>query len=770
MALRPSNDRHADDTVGKIGLATGWFTADDASRIRMNILQSAEIDLTEILGILRRQSRLILITFVVLMSPIVAYLLVATPMYRATTLISIDAGGSNLLDPGSVENSQSAILNSRVDGEVEVLRADATVMAVIEKANLISDPEFGPRLGLGQKVTIALGLDTLGSRLRQAVGLRVKDRSDSAALVGNTMAKLKDATDIRRRGLTYLISVSAMAESPERAATIANAYVATYIERQVIAKSASITAARDVLQSQTQIAQKQLTLLENGLNTFIDDNLARFETESNSLAIAELRRQLETAKSGKDESIASLAAARDAAARNDWVTVAAALGDTALENLARERQQLEDRLSGETLGSQAQVDLKNALDTLEQDLNQQLAVAQGTAEAQLSAITEAENSARTQIRTALLQSDMSSAVISDLFNQQQSATIARNQYQQLLARVQDLNAMANVQIADARVVSEALPPTSAASPNKRLIIALAGTTALAFGVVIALLNEYYIGGVTSVAQLSNVIAAPVPVAVPALAMTNGNRLFADDIVASPLSQYSESFRKLRLAIDSTLHHSVNEQGLAPERQQKGKVILICSALPGEGKTTTAIALARTYAIAGMRTLLIDCDLRKPSVAKYLKLSQDHGLINYLVPPPDGGEPIVNPVLDQMSELEVVAAGARSHQPTDQLINGVKFSALLNAVRGLYDVIILDSPPLLPVVDTRYLAQGSDIAVQVVRFANTTQGEIRDAANQIREFLPSGVVLLGALSRQDRPAGKFSGYGSAYASYYEDARI
>ncbi|WP_415234675.1 polysaccharide biosynthesis tyrosine autokinase [Pseudorhodobacter sp.] len=730
-------------------------------------MQSTEIDLNEMLGILRRQSRLILITLMLVLLPAIAYLLVATPMYRATSLISIDAGGSNLLDPGSVENSQSAILNSRVDGEVEVLRADATVMAVVEKADLINDPEFGPKLGLGQKVSIALGIESMGNRLRQAVGLRPKEDAGSAALVSNTITKLKAATDIRRRGLTYLISVSATSENPERAAAIANAYVEAYIARQVITKSASIIAARDVLQSQTRIAQVELTRLENGLNTFIDDNLARFEEESNSTAIAALRQQLESAKSSKVKSIETLANARDAAARNDWVTAAAALGDSALESLARERQQLENRLRGAQTGSQGQVDLQNALESLEKDLNQRLTQAQSTFEAQVSSITEAETRAREQMREALLSSDMSSSVISDLFNLQQSASIARNQYQQLLARVQDLNAMANVQIADARVVSEALPPISAASPNKKLIIALAAATAIGLGIVIAFLNEYYIGGVSSAAQLGNVIQVSAPIAVPALTLDRGDRLLADDIVAQPLSQYAESFRKLRLAIDSTLHHGIKERGLTPEALKKGKVILICSALPGEGKTTTAIALARTYAIAGKRTLLIDCDLRKPSVAKYFDLPQDHGLIDYLVTDAHENEPIVKPILDPMSELEVISAGARSSRPTDQLINSPKFTALIDAVRDFYHVIVLDSPPLLPVVDTRYLAQNCDAAIQVVRFANTTQGEVRDAANQVREYLAPGVKLLAVLNRQDKAAGKLSGYGSAYSGYYGD---
>ncbi|WP_198431616.1 polysaccharide biosynthesis tyrosine autokinase [Pseudorhodobacter sp. MZDSW-24AT] len=731
-------------------------------------MQSSEIDLKELVGILRRQSRLILITFFVFLVPAVLYIMLATPMYRASALISIDAGGSNILDPSSIENSQSAILNSRVDGEVEVLRAEATVMAVVQSANLVSDPEFGPRLGLTEKITIALGLESAGASLRQAIGLRPATPPSSERLVSNTIRKLSGATEIRRRGLTYLISVSVESESAQRAAELANLYVATYIDRQVMTKSGSIIAARDVLRSQTETARVELARLEDALNNFIDDNLARLEQESNDASISALRRQLEAAQSSKVESVSVLAASREAAARNDWAAAASTLGDVALEELANEREALARRLSGETAGSQSAVDLQNALAELDQSLGARLAEAQSSVEGELSNITQSETLAREQLRDALLQSNLSSTVIADLFNLQQSASIARNQYQQLLSRVQDLNALANVQIADARVVSEALPPTSAASPNKRLIIIMALTAALAMGVTLAFLNEYYIGGVTSAAQLGNVIQARVPVAIPAISWSGSERLPADEVMTAPLSQYSEGFRKLRLAIDTNLHQSQSERNPSESDRRKARVVLICSALPGEGKTTTAIALARTYAVSGQRTLLIDCDLRKPSVANYFKLSPQDGLIDYLTSDKNDAELVVTPVLDHLSNLELVTAGSRSTQPTDQLVNSRRFASLLDVVREAFDVIVIDSPPLLPVVDTRYLAQMADIAVLVVRFSNTTQGEVREAAHQIQEALPPGVRMIGILNRETERRGKRGYYNGAYSGYYGDS--
>jgi succinoglycan biosynthesis transport protein ExoP len=731
----------------------------------MNSLQQTDIDLKELIGILQCQIRQIAMSFVLVLLPAIAYLMLATPIYNASTLITIDAGGSNIMDPTTSENTQSQVLNSRVDGEVEILRADSTVMAVVREANLIQDPEFGPKLGLNQKIAVALGLDQIAITVRRMLGIQLLTAPQSDELVANAVTQLKDAVDIRRRGLTYLISVGVAAEDPVRAAEIANSYVKTYIAQQVVTKSQGIMSARDVLRRQTEAASTGLAQSEDALNNFIDQNLAKLEQESGNAAISALRKELETAKSNKVDSVAILALTRDAAVRSDWTAAAQSLGDAVLQELAAQRENLAKRLSGESSGSAEQLDLKQALGKLDQDLANQLKTAQGAIESKLSTITNAETLARQQLRDSLLQSDLSSSAVADLFNLQQSASIARTQYQQLLARVQDLNALANVQISDARVVSEALPPINPSSPNKTLIVALATIVGIALGIVVALLNEYYIGGVTSAEQLSNVIGARVPVAVPILAMGMTDRLLADEIITTPLSQYSESFRKLRLAIDTSLQRNAMNRTGSRADPHKGKVILVCSALPGEGKTTTAISVARTYAAAGVNTLLIDCDLRKPSVAEYLDFDASNGLINYLIDAESNPEMIIHPMRDQLSGATVIVAGHRSNRPTDQLINSARFASVIEVVRDMYDIIVIDSPPLLPVVDTRYLAQSADCAVMVVRFSSTTQSEARDAASQIQEALLPEVTLLGVLNRQVKQTGKGGYYSRGYSGYY-----
>lgn len=733
-------------------------------------MESSEFDLKELAGILQRQIRLIGVTFMIVLLPAIAYLVVATPIYRASALLSIDAGGSNLLDANAPENTQSAVLNSRVDGEVEVLRADSTVMAVVEQAQLITDPEFGPSLSLTQKIALALGLDGLGGTIRQMLGIRVADVPQSNDLVASTVIQLKNAVDIRRRGLTYLISVEVSSTDPQRAADIANSYVQTYIAEQVITKTQGITAARDILRGQTETASSNLTASEEELNNFIDQNLARIEQESSNTAISALRRELETAKSNRLENVAMLATSRDAVSRNDWTTAAATLGDAALEVLAQEREALLNRLSGETNDTQQELDLQQALNDLDQNLTVRLTIAQSALEESLASIANAEDLAREQLRDAVLQSGLSSAIVSDLFNLQQSTTIARNQFQQLLSRVQELDALANVQISDARVVSAALPPIQASAPNKRLIMALAVVAAIGLSVLFAFLNEYYVGGITSVEQLRNVVQARSTVAIPVLPTEESDTLLADNIVTAPLSQYSESFRKLRLAIDTAMQQSAPNRGVETIKPTKGKVILICSALPGEGKTTSAIAIARTYATAGLNTLLIDCDMRKPSIGNYMNIEANAGLIDYLMQRDIDSDFIVNSTPDPMTPLSVIVAGPRSNVPTDQLVNNGRLLAIIDVARDLYDIIVIDSPPLLPVVDTRYLAQHADSCVMIVRYANTTQGEVREAANQIQEVLPPNVSLLCVLNRQALELTKRGYYSGGYSGYYGENTI
>lgn len=716
-------------------------------------MDSAEIDLKELVAILKRQGRLIATTLAFTLGLGIIYILSTTPIYRATALLMVDSRGNNLLDPSATDIQQSAILNSLVDSEAEILRSQATALAVVDAGNLLQDQDFGPQIGWLEKAGIALGVN--GNEIRRMVGLSPKARPDDDNLVQQTIQRVMDAVNVRRQGLTYLIAVSASSPDPQKAAYLANLYSTTYIQKQVESKISDLLASRDILRSQLAEAQAQLINAETAVNNYIENNLAQLELESGNPVIGDLRRRLESTKAESSRLHAQVLATETAIETGNWGDTLTALDNAAMTHLAEQRSALEKRLAGTTAGSQEAVDLSSALDELKQQMLTESQSHFADLRSQISNQSDLESSARNELREVLLQSGMSAEMLTSLFNLQQTANNARTKYQTILSREQDMTTMANLQVADARVVSNALPPPGPSAPRKGLILFASIICGLMIGTVLGFLREYYIGGISSANQLSNVIGAKVPVSIGEIERREATDL-SETIITAPMSPYAESFRKLRVSIDMACD---------PQNFNRGRVILITSALQAEGKSTSAVSLARTYAEAGLRTLLIDSDLRKPAVATRLGLESTVGLLDYLTSWGKEESLDLQVMRDPKSTLMVVTAGRRSSTPTDQLINSQAYRALIDETCNHFDVVIIDSPPLLPVVDTRYLARYADAIVQIVRFSTTSQQEAREAAGQLAEMKGADVPFFGVLSHEKRSGPIYGRYYNY--SYYGD---
>ena len=705
-------------------------------------MKQIDFDFREALSVLLRQRGLIGASVAVFLGLALAYCLVAPPVYRATTLVQVDVQGSNLLEPNAGLPQQTALLNARLDSEVEILRSASMALAVVEAGQLIRAPEFGAKLGFVEKLGLALGLDLAPKA--QAVA--------AAKLVNDTLERLQEAVEIQRQGLSYLIAITVSAAAPQTAADLANLYAATYIDLGVSGKTTALITARDVLRRQITTAQRQLAESETAVNDFIAANLARLEAESGDPAIAELHRQLQAAQAEQAAVLRKSSLAEQALAAQDWPALSQSLGDAALQELERQRIDLKSRLAAADQGSARASDLAAELARLDSGLAQQSQRALDLVQLSLTQARERE-----ALRAVLLQSTLSAEMLAQLFDHQQSATLARSQYQTLLSREQDFGTLANVQIADVRVVAQALAPAQAAAPQKALILALAAIVGAGLGGMLAFFKEYYVGGITSAHQLQNVLQVRVPVSVPDVGRQEAG-MPADLVAKAPLSANAESFRKLRAALDWQAEP-------ATAAASQARVILIASALQAEGKTTAAIALARTYALSGASVLLIDADLRNPSVEPRLVETTSVGLLDYLLSWGSATPHLPQAVEDPLTSLVVLSAGVRSVVPTDQLFNGKAWQQLLASLKPDFDVILIDSPPLLPVVDVRYLLRDVDAVVQVVRYGTTTQAAAQEACAQLQELLRPEAKLIGVLSHEGFDMGRYAGYGR-YAPYYQ----
>ena len=720
-------------------------------------MEETNLDLSSVIGILLRRRRLVGVITLSAILLALAYIFSATPIYRATTLLMVDSRGSNLLESSDGRVEQAAVLNSRVDSEVEILRSDATALAVVEAADLISDPHFRPTLGWIEKFGVVVGVENLGDRLRSIAGLAPKSRKFGNDLVRASLGKFRQSVEIRRRVPTYLIEVSVLMDDPKRAAEIANTYAGVYLQRQVAAKTSATIEASSVIRRQAEAARVELAVTEAAVNNYIEDNLARIESDTNDADIGNLRRQLEAIQADITNNQSALASAEAAFRSGDWANVAGSLADDALIELERQREALNNRLGEVADGSAASIDLASRLNDLQQQISTTSQNRLDNVRRSLESSRARENETRAQLQSVLMTAKLSPAILTELYELQQSATIARTQYQTLLSREQEFGTQQNLQIADARVVSEALAPSNPVAPKKTMILALSLVLGIGFGVTAALIKEYYLGGIVSAVQLRNVVATEVPVSLPKIETPkSGNP--ADTIIHAAMSAYAEAYRKLRATMDRNLEKIQNTDG--------GNVILVTSALPAEGKTTAAIAIARTYAQAGKKTLLIDADLRKPAIGTRMGIESEVGIYEFLEAAQNNQTKDPTLADDPLSNLSVLTTNRKFMVPTDGLINSDVIRNLISLARENFEVVIIDTPPLLPLVDTRYMLGHVDTVVHVVRFGTATQAEVREASAILREWMRPETPYYGILSQEEAGSTGYS-YYKGYTYYGED---
>lgn len=713
----------------------------------------AEIDLKSILGILRRQ-------FWIIVSTVLAVLVIAsvavfavTPRYTATALVLVDTRDKNLLDTTMV-NANASADNARVESEVEILRSDKVLVSVINDQKLVPDPEFGVRSGLKERLFAFLRLPETAA-------------PTGDGLLSKIIRNLRDAISVNRNGLTYLISVGVQSEDPVKAARLANALTDTYIRDQINSKISGTLVARDTLQKRVRAASQDIATNEKSFDDYIDQNLARIEKQSDgSGAIGALRSKLNRVTAARLEELGKLEAGRQALQSGDLDKMTATLANEALLTLKQQRDDLTRKIADAGDGSSRAINLRAELDKVEQSLQTEAESTLNTLQQNVNSYEEQGDALRQEFRSTVLKSNLPPETLTEIYRLQKSGEVARTQYQNLLSRLQDLEAQADLQLPDSRVVSPALAPVDPSFPNKSLVLAVAFVIALGLGLGLAVLREYFIGGFVSESQVEAVLRTPLSTVTPKqissedVARTAGFHSVSDLMITAPLSHFSESIRRLRLALDQAERRTLSPPVNGTPR---GRMVMISSALPNEGKSTIALSVARAYALSGHRTLLIDCDLRKPSINRHLNLEPNQEFLNFLrAGVGTSGIPSLT-TRDPQTNLTVLIGGGRSNVATDEVVMGDNMQRLLSNARRHFDYIVIDTPPVEPVVDGLYLARDADMIVFVVKWATTPQSSAKHAIAALKENKQPGAEILTILNQRDQE--RLGGDTYAYSGYY-----
>jgi succinoglycan biosynthesis transport protein ExoP len=728
---------------------------------------SGTLSMIQVRDFLGRQWRLIAL--------ITAFSIILWAVYIALSPARYTAQADMIIDTKRVVWTQAEmtaenhmIEDAAVDSEIETTKSEKVATAVVNRLHLTEDPEFvGAGLGLKRR---------LFSLLKLTEGPQRQPSSDE--LMSSALATLASNLHVTRLGRSYIEQIAYTSLDRDKAAKIANAFADAYIEDQLQAKfeathRASVWLEQRIgeLRQQASDAYRKVQDFksENGIIIGVDGKLAsEVELDQLGIALAKARADTSQARAKLDRISRVLEQRPDKESFNipDPV-VTDALSNPVITKL---RQQFLDDQNKESEWS-----ARYGSDHLAaRNLRAEMAALQRSIWDEISRIAE---SYKSELQIAKSQEDAIDKRMTEVFQKSAStrqsqvrlreletaANTYRGIYETFLTRFTQSVQQQSFPSTEARVVTVASPPRMPSSPKTALTLALAIISGLGLGGLSAFVREQMSRQVHTRAQLEKLLGTSCLAVLPAIAekrpvlrkhrATQDSTAFRRISEAAPFSATAEALRYIKVAID--LHPT------------GGKVIGIVSALPGEGKTTVAAAFAAFVAKGGARTLLVDGDLRNPSMTRSLGYGGQPGLLSMVADKSDFDDIVIT---DSKFKFDFLPSSTqiRPSNSSDVLTSPV-MKDMLRAARNDYDYVLVDLPPMLPVVDVKAVAHLLDAFVLVVEWGSTSTDEILKAVNT------SPIVserLLGAvLNKADEAImRRFEGYSDRRYAYYTNDRF
>ncbi|HPF77833.1 MAG TPA: polysaccharide biosynthesis tyrosine autokinase [Alphaproteobacteria bacterium] len=736
-------------------------------------MQDLEIDLRNFLLILWR--RKILIIFIMLITTGAVYYFVNSvqPSYTSKALVMVE----NRTDPGP--ELRALISNMRIDttlilGEAEVLKSRMLARQVIERLDLMNDPEFNPKLQTqksGQLKDIFSKKDVPPPETKlfksfsvykdemQGVPPEVADRD-----VGMVVDRFLKNIYARPIPGSFVLQVEFTSEDAAKSALIANTIVDTYIDQRLDQKFKAAQKLSEWLDERLESLREQVRDSEKAVEQFrTDHNLvsgARAEVTAQQLS--ELNSQIVLAKSKYAEAQARLRQI------NDWINhpekieaTDEAQNSRILQNLKIKEADVLNKIAemSSRYGDKhpLMINAREELDDIRDQMRQELRrVAKGI-EADLrvaqSRIDELEHSLD-DVEGVRLTENQANIRLRELTRESESNQVI---YDTFLTTYKRSDEREKLQEPEARVISYATIPRTPSYPNKPLFLSLALAASFFVGIALALLLEKLDNAYKTSLQLENETGYPCFGVVPLAEKLDKKKPIGDYILGKPASNVAEAIRTLRMVLKLR----------SKDPQKPSKVITVTSSLPNEGKTTLSSWMARLAAKSGEKVIVIDCDLRRPRLNQAFGKEPQNTLVEYLTGRATLEETVAR---DPASGAHIIYARSVPNNALD-LLSKPRMKNLINSLRETYDLVILDTPACLAVSDARLLASQSDQTLFAVSWDDTPREVVNAGVKQFADF--GYDTLAFVLTNVDIRRHSKYGYGDAvyyysrYKQYYTD---
>ena len=665
--------------------------------------------------VLRWRARLVVASTLAAILVAGTLLAVLPNRYKATTIVLVDPRQQRVTNNEVISGIGSDA--AAVESQVELIESSALAKKVIDLLKLTEDPEFtGPSL-----------FEQLGALLWET------RRGDAAEHRLNRLVyRFQSALSARRRGLTYVIEISFTSKDPAKAALISRTVAEVYINDQRASRTEITTRASGWLDERLIAMRERVRDAERAVADYKAAHGIVNVTQGNKLIsrqVEDLTQQLALARTKTADARARLERAEQISKTfTDPAALAESLQSPVIANL-RSQYAEAARLNAENSALFGErhpslIAVRSQLQTIRRQIEQEIARIISGIRHDHQAAEGREKELEQGLSRLADQSATATQADVRLHELEREAQATRSLFEQFLLRARETNEQQSLQIADARIISPALVPLKQDRPPTLLLLAAAGVAGVILGFGLILLMEHMRRGIRDGAEVENLTALPYIASVPLQSAGDERSSWWRRLPSSgKWPACSLSGRPATTAYAGILG-TLRGRLRGPGAQQRGNVVVVISALPREGKSTFACNFAKAAASSGLKTLLIDGDVHNASATKDFHIS-GAGLWEIL----GGHASLWSAItLDAQSTLSVLGARDASMPPPGaRNFSHTALANLLTECRRHFDLIVVDSPAILPMIgSTLPLIESSDRALLIVEWEATERQAVLEA--------------------------------------------
>lgn len=695
--------------------------------------ETRDFDLAHYWQIVWKHRLLIAAALVVCLALGAAFTLLTTPVFTARTTLQIDREAAKVVDTEDAPSpDQTAVGPEFFETQYGLLKSRS----------------------LAERVVQELGLTRSAAFLKAAGVERHGGADGQRRLQQDTLEAVEDGLQVNPVRGSRLVNVSFNSTDPQIAAQVANAFAENFIASNLERKFESSSYAREFLEK--RIAQEKAKLEENErklvayatsqqIITLRDNSSTSDPGATQSLAAADLSALNTSLSAAKAERIAAEQKWRQAQGSNG-LTISEVLQSPTVQQLSQTRAKLkgeyQDKLSVYKPDFPEMVQLKAQIDEVERQINAEARNIRESLRAQYTVALNQERALAAQV-AHLKGSVLDLRDRSIQYNiLQREVDSSRTLYDGLLQRYKEVGVSGGVTTNNVSIVDRADPPAKPSKPKPLVNMALASAVGLGLGLLAAFGAEALDQAIRRPADVEEKLGAPLLGSVPALP----RGVTPSEAMKDLRSGFWEAYYSTRTALQFATPQGVPRS------------ILVTSTRPGEGKSTTSLALAQSFARLGVNTLLVDADLRNPSLHRALAVGDGSGLSNYLTGAKTLRE-VVQPTA--LATLGFVSTGPLPPTPAE-LLAGSRLNAFLSEAEADYDLVIFDGPPVMGLADAPMIASAVEGSLLVIEAGRTGRNQARAT---LKRLTMAQARMLGALLTKYDPKQAAYGYGASYEYQY-----